>query len=75
MDAVFDYLSQVKNLAPENIRQTLLNDYLASGARANPHCLKGLLQSRSIPAPRAARSLAKRQRRDRSNLQIDRLGG
>lgn len=75
VDAVFDYLTQVKHLTPENVRQALLSDYLASGARANPHCLKGLLQSRSNPAPRVARSLAKRQRRDRSNLRVDRLGG
>lgn len=61
VDALFDDLSQY--LPAELVRQTLLADYLASGARANPKALRGLLP-RPIPRPaNAARSLTTRQKR------------
>ncbi|MCW2311028.1 B12-binding domain-containing radical SAM protein [Rhodoferax antarcticus] len=66
VDALFDDLSQ--HLPPELVRQTLLADYLASGARANPRALQGLLP-RTAPAPvKVARLLATRQERHRMLL-------
>ncbi len=39
VDAVFDYLIQARGLTVEWVRSVLLQDYLASGARARPKCL------------------------------------
>ena len=63
VDAIFQYLTAVKGMAPEGVRMHLLNDYLASGARASPHSLKGMLHSRHQPRKNARKSLTKRQGR------------
>jgi hypothetical protein len=63
IDALFDYLVGVVGREKEAVRQILLADYAASGARANPSCLQGFLKNREKPAPRAARALAQRQDR------------
>jgi hypothetical protein len=63
IDAVFDYLTGELGWETQKIRQILLADYQASGARANPVCLNGLLVNRDKPVPRAARALAQRQER------------
>ncbi len=63
LDRLFDYLSGVVGLDAESVRKTLLADYQASGARANPACLAGLLKDREKPVPRAARALLQRQER------------
>jgi radical SAM superfamily enzyme YgiQ (UPF0313 family) len=63
VDRLFEYLTGVIGLEKENVRLTLLADYQASGARANPACLQGLLTNRDKPMPRAARALAQRQDR------------
>ncbi len=64
VDALFDYLSASQS--PALVRQVLLADYLASGARSNPKALQGLLP-RLAPSPaKAARTLATRQERHRS---------
>jgi len=63
VDAVFAYLTEVLGRDKENTRKILLADYQASGARANPSCLQGLLKDRATPAPRALRGLAQRQDR------------
>lgn len=64
VDALFDYLSA--SLSPALVRQVLLADYLASGARSNPKALQGLLP-RLAPSPaKASRTLATRQERHRS---------
>jgi len=63
VDRLFDYLTGIVGLAAEQVRPLLLADYLASGARANPACLHGLLKERAKPVPRAARALAERQDR------------
>ena len=39
VDAVFEHLTGVRGLPTEQIRAILLQDYLASGARARPRCL------------------------------------
>jgi hypothetical protein len=41
----------------------LLADYLASGARAKPACLDGLLKNREQPVARNERALTERQGR------------
>ncbi|WP_226449374.1 B12-binding domain-containing radical SAM protein [Ferribacterium limneticum] len=63
VDHLFDYLTTVIGHEKESIRLTLLADYQASGARANPTCLQGLLKDREKPMPRAARTLLERQAR------------
>ena len=39
VDAVFDYLTAVREMDSSSVRASLLQDYLASGARARPKCL------------------------------------
>ncbi len=63
VDRLFDYLTRELGLPRETIRPLLLADYLASGARANPACLQGLLKDRPKPVARAAGSLVQRQER------------
>jgi hypothetical protein len=60
---LFDYLTRERGLAPETARQSLLADYVASGARASPSSLRGVLPERVAPVARAARTLAERQDR------------
>jgi hypothetical protein len=61
VDALFDYLRTQPGLSAVAVQQSLLADYLASGARANPTALKGLLPRRESPVSAAHRSLAARQ--------------
>ena len=63
VDALFDYLSASQ--PPDGVRQALLADYLASGARANPMALHGLLPRRAVSPAKAGRTLATRQERHR----------
>jgi hypothetical protein len=63
VDSLFAYLTTVIGHDPETVRQTLLADYQASGARANPACLQGLLKDREKPLPRSSKALAQRQER------------
>ena len=63
VDALFDYLTQVVGLEAESVRQHLLADYRASGARANPACLEGFLKDRPQPVARDAKGLVHRQER------------
>ncbi|HEX5393095.1 MAG TPA: DUF4080 domain-containing protein [Rhodocyclaceae bacterium] len=62
VDALFDYLVSARGIAVEAVRQTLLADYLASGARSNPACLQGLLKDRGDPIS-SEKALARRQER------------
>ncbi len=66
VDALFDYLS--RQLAAEAVRQSLLADYIASGARANPRALKGLLPRPVATAPAPAHTLAARQTRHQAQV-------
>jgi hypothetical protein len=63
LDALFDYLCTQRCLSTASVRQTLLADYLASGARANPAALQGLLPRRESPPLPGAKTLAQRQER------------
>jgi radical SAM superfamily enzyme YgiQ (UPF0313 family) len=67
VDALFEYLTHEREASSELVRQTLLADYLASGARASPRCLRDVLPARAAPMPRAARALAERQDRHLSD--------
>jgi hypothetical protein len=53
VDALFDFLTQVCGHEGDQIRAVLLEDYLASGARARPRALDAL-----IPRRRAHRAMA-----------------
>ncbi len=55
VDLLFDYLSGPAGLTADAVRDALLADYLASGARARPHCLADAL-ARAAAAPSAASS-------------------
>ncbi|MDD5176461.1 MAG: DUF4080 domain-containing protein [Sterolibacterium sp.] len=61
-DVLFDYLTRICCLPLESTRQILLSDYLASGARGKPECLRGLLNS-SPPSPKKAHAMTLRQHR------------
>lgn len=63
VDCLFEYLTTVAGLEAESVRRVLLADYLASGARANPACLQGLLKDRDKLVKRSVRLLAQRQER------------
>ena len=63
VDALFDYLTTQRGLAPAEVRAVLVADYVASGARSNPQSLQGFLPVREAPQPGGRRALAKRQDR------------
>jgi hypothetical protein len=60
-DALFDYLCGPCQLNPATVHAALLADYLASGARAKPLCLRDVLP-RTIAATARASQVAARQR-------------
>jgi hypothetical protein len=65
VDALHDYLCG--QLPPDAVRKTLLADYVASGARASPKALRGVLP-RQAPSPlKAVHALSTRQSRHRTN--------
>jgi len=68
VDALFDYLGA--RLSPTVVRQALLADYLASGARANPKVLQGLLSRRTASPAKAGRTLTTRQHHHRLRLPL-----
>ena len=63
VDALFDYLATERGLHADTLRQTLLADYLASGARASPRALQGLLPKRGAALAPGTKTLAQRQKR------------
>ncbi len=70
VDALFAYLTTVRQSSAENTRASLLADYLRSGARARPQSLKSALAALPRWAPAAAkpaRQLTPRQTRHGSN--------
>ncbi|MEC5387136.1 DUF4080 domain-containing protein [Uliginosibacterium sp. H3] len=74
LDAVFDYLTGPRGQPIDIVRETLLADYLASGARANPECLQGLLGQRPAPVSRAASKLQQRQTQHADNRAVGPAG-
>ncbi|MBK9442296.1 MAG: radical SAM protein [Comamonadaceae bacterium] len=63
VDALFDYLCQHGVQPPEELRQALLADYIASGARAYPKTLQGMLPRPVPSSATATQALATRQER------------
>lgn len=61
VDALHDYLIDVRRHKADTVRQALLADYLASGARARPASLRTVLPAQGAPLKRAARARAERQ--------------
>ena len=51
VDLLFEHLTDVRGLAAEEVREALLADYLASGARGRPRCLAEVLASLPVAAP------------------------
>jgi radical SAM superfamily enzyme YgiQ (UPF0313 family) len=63
VDALFDYLCIHRVLPVSTVQKALLSDYVASGARASPQSLKGLLPKQIAPPIQSAKTLAQRQER------------
>ncbi len=61
VDALFDYLVSQPGLTEAQVQDTLLVDYLASGARASPRSLRGRLPKREAPLLAGAKGLTQRQ--------------
>jgi hypothetical protein len=62
VDALFEHLCAHRHLPTAAARQALLADYVASGARANPKALRGLLPRSAPQAPKSG-ALTSRQNR------------
>jgi radical SAM superfamily enzyme YgiQ (UPF0313 family) len=73
VDALFGYLSSNGALPASTIRQALLADYVASGARAGPLALQGLLRAQEVPRIHATRTLTQRQQRHRITQSTPRM--
>jgi radical SAM superfamily enzyme YgiQ (UPF0313 family) len=63
VDALFDYLCASCGLPTQTVQQTLLTDFVASGTRASPRALKGLLPKQLALKIHGAKTLAQRQER------------
>ena len=70
VDLLFDYFTTARATDPQFMRETLLADYLQSGARAKPKVLQALLTRRALAAgasfllpPSTGARLAERQAR------------
>ena len=62
VDALFDHLTVHRKLPATVVRQSLLADYVSSGARASPKALQGMLL-RAVPQPAKSGALTSRQNR------------
>ena len=60
VDLLFDFLTTARSTDPQLARETLLVDYLQSGARAKPKVLQTLLTRRAMAATNAAKSTSLR---------------
>ncbi len=63
VDALSTYLNTQTPLEARTIQNALLADYLASGARANPQALQGLLPKYAAASKPGATALTQRQER------------
>jgi hypothetical protein len=63
VDLLFEHLTGPRAMAEDTVRQALLTDYQASGARAKPKCLAELLQAASPSLTPAGQARAQRQSR------------
>jgi hypothetical protein len=64
VDALFDYLTSQQERTADEVRALLLRDYVASGARASPACLRSVMPRPPAPVQREnTKPLAERQGR------------
>ncbi len=63
VDLLFEHLTGPRAMTENTVRQALLADYQASGARAKPKCLAELLQAASPSLTPAGQARAQRQSR------------
>ena len=63
VDLLFEHLTGPRAMAEDTVRQALLADYQASGARAKPKCLAELLQAAGLSLTPAGQARAQRQSR------------
>ena len=61
VDALYVYLVEERQLDADTVKQTLLADYIASGARARPDVLRHLIPRLPLPQLKASKSLSQRQ--------------
>jgi radical SAM superfamily enzyme YgiQ (UPF0313 family) len=61
VDALHAYLIDVRKFETELVTQTLLADYIASGARARPDVLRSLIPKLPLPQVKAGKQLSQRQ--------------
>ena len=74
VDILFEHLTQVRLLDPQQVSAALLADYQASGARGRPASLAALLAGQQkSPAMRSGKSGAERQERHVSQQQALRV--
>ena len=71
VDLLFAHLTGPRALPAEQVRQALLSDYEASGARGKPACLAAVLQSASGPLTPSGQARAQRQSRHVSQSQTE----
>ncbi len=77
VDLLFEHLTAARGLNADVVRQALLADYIASGARAKPRCLAALLEGPQLAAhaaqgqgaPRAERQARHAQQTLREQIQ------
>jgi Protein of unknown function (DUF4080) len=61
VDALYAYLVEIRQLDADLVKQTLLADYIASGARARPDVLRHLIPKLPLPQLKSGKSLTQRQ--------------
>jgi radical SAM superfamily enzyme YgiQ (UPF0313 family) len=61
VDALYAYLVNVRQHPTDLVRQTLLADYVASGARARPDVLRHLIPRLPLPQLKPGKNLSQRQ--------------
>ena len=61
VDALYAYLVEVRELNADVVKQTLLADYIASGARARPDVLRHLIPRLPLPQLKTGKQLSQRQ--------------
>ncbi len=73
VDLLFEHLCSARAMGAETVRQALLQDYRASGARSQPQCLQGLLEGRHgrNPAGNTHKHHAERQSRHANRSEAD----
>jgi radical SAM superfamily enzyme YgiQ (UPF0313 family) len=73
VDLLFEHLTTTRQEPIDAVRQALLEDYRASGARSQPQCLEGLLEGRHgrKPANETAPAKHRAERQSRHALRAD----